>query len=238
MAEKKEPKPNGLKCEICGKPLVGKQRRACGKPHSQALRSRARSDRALLERQVMEHNVTEAVSDEIVQKAREVTQEAMTKEVLKQIERFVYLIPNALNAIEKNLGSDDPDIRQKAATTLLRYTMGNASVAPPSLEQQSSPLQVVFAVPRSDQAGPTPGGGVRPLLEPPAGAVGIPSGGPIIDVESTDLDDNMTCEHRICMECGLEKCVDEFVGESPRCKDCDRRLKERVEKQFGHVDLG
>lgn len=227
---------NGLTCEICGKPLTGKQRRACGLEHRNQLRTRAAADRASLERQVAEHEVTKAVQTEVAAEVGPVVREALTENIMSQIQRFVHLIPAALDAIEKNLVAEDPDVRQKAATTLLRYTMGNPSVAPPSLEVDKPAIQIQFGIPRSDTIGPARGGGVRPLSEL-TGMVPIgPT--PIIDVESADLDDNSTCEHQVCMECGLEKCLDEFVGSSFRCKDCDARLQARVREQFGKVNLG
>lgn len=234
-ANTNKPKPNGLKCEVCGKPLTGKQRRACGPEHRNQIRSRAGADRKLLAEEVAKHEVTEAVREEVVALAHEATQEAMSAELLTQIQRFVFLIPKALDAITTNLDDEDPDIRQKAATLLLKYTMGNASVAPPSLEQQDQPLQINFTIPRADTVGPAKGGGVRPLLTEVSD---LSVQAPVIDVESTDLDDRNTCEKRTCMECGLEKCADEFIGQSYRCKHCDGLLRARVEGEFGHPQLG
>lgn len=236
-ANTNKPKPNGLKCEICGKPLTGKQRRACGPEHRNQIRSRAGADRKLLAEEVAKHEVTEAVREEVVAIAHEATQEAMSAELLAQIQRFVFLIPKALDAVTKNLDNEDPDIRQKAAALLLKYTMGNASIAPPSLEQQDQPLQITFAIPRANTVGPAKGGGIRPLLTE-SSDTSVLDVAPVIDVESTDLDDQHTCEKRTCMECGLEKCVDEFVGQSFRCKHCDALLRARVEDEFGHPQLG
>jgi hypothetical protein len=231
---------NGLHCEICGNPLTGKQRRACSQKCRDALRTRAAADRKNLEREVAEHEVTKAVQAEVAAQVGAVTQEVMTEQVLQHIRRFVHLVPQALDAIEKNLGSDDPDVRQKAATTLLRYTLGNPSVAPPSLEQEKPPIKIEFGIPRADTVGPAKGGGIRPLLDssdlPDLTIDGVEATS--IDAESLDLDDVETCEKRICMECNNEKCVDEFVGNSFRCKDCDARLQARVREQFGKVNLG
>lgn len=228
-------KPNGLTCEVCGNPLTGKQRRACSAKCRNALRTSASADVAARVREVAQNTAVEAVQDEMKEQVGKVVQEALTDEITAQLKGFVHLIPNALAAIEKNLASEDDDVRQKAATTLLRYTLGNPSVAPPSITPEAEPLQIQFMIPRSDSVGPAPGGGIRPLA---AGAEPGHVHQHAIDVESTDLDDIQTCEQRVCMECGLPKCADEFVGQSPRCLDCHRRLQERVEHEFGHVDLG
>lgn len=203
-----------------------------------ALRTVAAKSRADLEREIAQHEVTEAVRDEVSKTVGAVTQEAMTEEVLKHIRSFVFLVPKALQAIEKNLDAEDADVRQKAAQTLLRYTLGNTSVAPPSIEQEKQPMQVVFSIPRSDTVGPAKGGGVRPLTVMPPVSDAMLQMPAFVDVESTDLDDIDTCTKKVCMECGNEKCEDEFVGQSYRCKDCDRRLQARVADQFGKVDLG
>lgn len=232
MPNQPSKKPNGLKCEICGKPLIGKQRRACSDKCRNQLRSVAGAEVKKRATEIAETQALTAVQTEMQKQVGKITQEALRGEVEKQLQGFVFLIPTALAALKNNLEHGDIDQKQKAATTLLRYTLGNPSVAPPSLEVAPEPMQIVFAVPRSDTLGPAPGGGVRPITDAPLIEA------PIIDVESTALDSIDTCTRLQCMECGLEKCVDEFVGASRRCKDCDRKLKDRVEKQFGHVNLG
>jgi hypothetical protein len=230
-------KPNGLKCEICHKPLTGKQRRVCSKECRAKLITGAAADRRALARQVAEHEVTQAVQTEVAEQVAPIVREALTEDILVQIQRFVHLIPAALDAVEKNLADEDADVRQKAATTLLRYTMGNPSVAPPSLEQTPAPLQIVFPIPRANSIGPARGGGIQPLLSATPASAMPAAGMPVLDVDPAQ-DDIDTCTKRTCMECSLDKCEDEFVGSSFRCKDCDRQLQERVMGEFGKVDLG
>lgn len=242
---KTEPQPNGLTCEICGKPLTGKQRRACSPTCRNKLRSLAQTDRKQLQAELTKHVVTEAVATEVTAQVGPVVREALTDDIMSHIQRFVHLVPQALDAIEKNLKAEDPDVRQKAATTLLRYTMGNPSVAPPPIEESKAPLKVEFMIPRADTAGPARGGGVRPMelsdetTYEPAGAGPQPHDHVhVLEATAEEMDDFVTCEKRECIECNLEKCDDEFVGMSFRCKDCDARLKSRVLGEFGRIDLG
>lgn len=207
-------KPNGLKCEVCGKPLTGKQRRACGKEHGQQLRGRASADRANMARTVAENLVTASVQAELDKQVGPVVREALTENILGSIRSMVFLMPQAIEALHNNLINGDVDQKQKAATTLLRYTMGNPSVAPPSLEASPAPLQVLFNVPLSGSL--------------PAAPDDL--------IEGAEPDE--AAELKECMECHQHKPLSAFVGRSDRCKDCHARLMERVEDEYGRVDLG
>jgi hypothetical protein len=208
-------KPNGLKCEVCGKPLHGKQRRACSQECRSKLGSQEAADRKVLARTVAENLVTKAVQDELDKQVGPVVQEVLTDQVLTSIRTMVFMMPAAIEALSTNLQSNDEELRHKAAALLLRYTMGNPSVAPPSLEAQPAPLQVNFTIPRAE----------------------APHTHEHSDLMEGDVDSEGE-EMRECMECHLVKPLGEFVGKSHRCTSCQKLLEDRVQEQFGAVQMG
>lgn len=136
-----------------------------------------------------------------------IVRESLTQDVLRDVGRLVGLVPKAIERITEDLDSADETIRQRAYTLLLKYTMGNPSVAPPPTEQAPSPMQVVFNLPR-------PGNPEDTTLEVVEDAV----------------------ELQQCAECGTERPLHEFVGQSTRCVDCQRQLEEKVYSRFGRPE--
>lgn len=219
-----ERKPNGLNCSICGDPLVGKQRSLCGKRTCKRRHSAKRaSEKAAVKAEaitaIAKNEAVEAVRNEIQQQVGSVVREALTDEVLAGLSAAVKLIPDAIGALgEILMGEADPDQKRQAANTLLRYTMGNSSIAPPSLEQVPAPLQVYFDI---------PGGEAHPQLPSKAADA----------VEATAVEEPAEDE-RQCMECNLWKPAHDFVGKSDRCQSCDAGLRDRIAQQYGKIQLG
>lgn len=219
-----EPRPNGLTCEVCGKALTGKQRRACGKAHAYKLGSKKVADRKALERQVTEHEIMQQIPAVIAEESRAIVREALTDRVLDSIKDLMDLLPDAvatLRAAMNPLDEDgnpregyDGEEARKAATLVLRHTMANPSVAPPSAEDQPAPLQVHFNIPQQD------------VGHPAAGEAG----------EVTDLGEDGAVELRECMECHKDKPIDEFVSNSLKCAACHLKMQTSVWERYGSLD--
>ena len=156
------------RCSECGEPLVfpadhpraGQPKppgtKTCSDAHRQARarRLKRRKSRTLADPEVRDMAAT--VRGELPDVAHEVmkeelaplVREQMTDEVLQSIDRLIKLTPSAIDCLQQDLASADETIRQRAYTLLLKYTMGNPSVAPPPKEQAPAAMSVVFNVPR------------------------------------------------------------------------------------------
>jgi hypothetical protein len=103
---------------------------------------------------------------------------------------------------------EDADIRHKAAVQLLKWTVGNNSIAPASAEQQPAPLQVIIGTGLSQTTS--------------------------IDGEAEDDPEDV----RECLECHLVKPAKDFVGDSNRCQACHQKLLDSVRERYGADALG
>lgn len=208
------------KCRYCGEPLTGRQtvmcnRKDCRRAHGQANTRGMAKKQAEERREVAKAAADLAVTQEVHDQVAEVVREELTASVLESIGTAVKLLPKAITTLAEIMESDtaDHDQKRQAATTLLRYTMGNQSVAPPSVEEDKAPLQVNFNIPGGD------------LPEP-------------VRVEADAIAEEAGEEHE-CVECHLWKpWPEQFVGLSDRCKACDAGLRQRLEDQYGKIKLG
>jgi hypothetical protein len=144
----------------------------------------------------------ELLKDEL----RPIIREAMTEEVLRGIQTMVEITPEAIAVLKEQLTSKDATIAQRAATLMLKYTMGNPSVAPPPTQAAPSPLTVQFNIPR-------PGDAIAASSE--------------VSTEAT---------LRECTDCSTHKPEDDFVGASPRCQECFDKLHATLEQRFAKDD--
>jgi hypothetical protein len=90
----------------------------------------------------------DALHEAAVDEFRPLVREAMTDDVLRGIDLLIKATPLALAALQADLTNSDDAIRQRAYTLLLKYTMGNPSVAPPSQQAAPAGLTVQFNLPR------------------------------------------------------------------------------------------
>ena len=146
--------------------------------------------------------VKDLVHEVAKEELRPVVRDAMTEDVLRSIDRLVRLTPSAIDKLEEDLASSDETIRQRAYTLLLKYTMGNPSVAPAPTEQQPQGLTVIFNAPRP---------GDEPVV-------------PQIEVAAEEL--------RKCADCGEEKPASEFVSNGPKCQACFDALHAKLAARF------
>lgn len=152
----------------------------------------------------------EDVSHEVlVEQVRPIVRDLLTDDVLAGLAKLVGLIPSAIDALQDDINQPDDetadyDRRQRAYTLLLKYTAGNATIAPPPAEQAAAPMQVIFAMPR-------PGDGPAP---------------------SPALSAGEAIELRDCVECEATKPETDFVGSSQRCNTCQAKLEDMIAKRF------
>jgi hypothetical protein len=150
-----------------------------------------------------------ALHEAAVEEFRPLVREAMTESVLVGIDRLIKATPTALAALEADLTNQDDTIRQRAYTLLLKYTMGNPSVAPPSQAVQPAGMTVQFNLPR-------PGDDPTPTITVP--------------VEGEEL--------RTCGDCNAEKPVSQFVSGSQRCEVCHDGMRSLLTERFGEAYSG
>jgi hypothetical protein len=146
--------------------------------------------------------VKDAAHDVMVEELRPIVREAMTKDVLLGIDSLIKLQPKAVEKLKQQIESADETISQRAVTLLLKYTMGNPSVAPPPTEKAPAAMQVFFEMPRPGDT----------------------------TVESSQPEDAETL--RECLDCHEFKPDGEFVAASDRCTDCFAALRSKVDARF------
>lgn len=134
-----------------------------------------------------------------------IVQEALTPDVLAGLGKLVALLPDAIDALGEDIRGEDPDLRQRAYTLLLKYTAGNTTIAPAPTEKAASPMTVVFEMPR-------PGDAAKPVL--------------------THVGHEEIVEIRDCVECEATKPVTEFVDQSTRCLMCQKVLEDMIATRF------
>jgi hypothetical protein len=201
-----------IKCALptCTNRLRGKQRMYCSNQHAAQHRNELKhaEARAIVESEVM-GQIRETVAP--------VVREMLTERVLNELNVLVNAIPKAAQTIVQDLDDPDPDVHQKAATLLLKYTLGNSSIAPPPVgAQDSAPMQVFIGMPQQ----------------------GAPAA---VDSEATEVPEIEAVPQapeqaeepeRECLECHLFKPPSEFVGASHRCNDCQKKLMDSVTERY------
>lgn len=194
-----EPRPRGTK--TCGNTCrqrrarrrAKKPQRGGGSPHpTEAL------DMAAAVRGEVKDAAHEALKEELAP----IVRETLTADVLAAIQTLVGVTPAAIQVLIAQMASEDEAVAQRAATLILKYTMGNPSVAPPPAEQQPQGMTVVFNVPRPGDTEPAPVAAAEPE------------------------------ELRQCLDCGKTKPAAEFVGSSPKCVECFDGLQAKLQARF------
>lgn len=94
-----------------------------------------------------------------------VVKEAITEDVLGAVRDMIGLLPDAIAAIKEDIGSDDPDIRQRAYTLLVKHTAGSRNLVPDVNEAKQRDLTVVFGIPRPDGTGEARSDGTTGVIE-------------------------------------------------------------------------
>lgn len=146
------------RCSECGDTLKG--RRSNTKTCSDLCR-RARTRRLAQENkgevpatqqlaQAMTGEFKDEAHEVIREELRPVVREAMTEDVLRAINTMVALTPRAVAALQEDLANEDPVIRQRAYTLLLKYTVGHPAVVQAKDTDPNQQLVVNLNLPRPD----------------------------------------------------------------------------------------
>lgn len=151
--------------------------------------------------------------EEIREVVGPVARELLTDKVLRELSALTDLLPMAVAELTRELtppeeGEEDtidPELRHKAALQVMKMTIGNSSIAPPSLEAAPLPLQVIIGSAMESQIEVRPGADADSTAEP----------------------------ERECLECHQFKTKSEFVGESNRCILCHDKLMAKVTEKYG-----
>lgn len=214
-------------CEICGKDIShrGKAAKTCSdecrqvkhKLNKQAQKRRARAREAARRTEITATaeevaGLADTVAADVLREELRaaINREALTDDVMHDIAQMMRFAPAAIGAAARLMTSTDPDVALKAATLVLKYTMGNPAVAPKPEDPGQAPMQVYFNVPAAgDTTSRLPD---QPALE--------------AEVE----------EERTCGDCHKTKGASEFVGGSDRCQDCFTKMQEEVAARFAPKD--
>lgn len=204
-------------CSECGASLKGKapSAKTCSVNCRSARSRRRKGLNDDLEVQAAERTVAQIVQREgedvvmrmLKQELQPVVREAITEEVMRAISNLVSLTPQAVVALAADLESDDAVLRQRAASLVVRYTIGHPALVKPA-EDEAQPFQVIFQLPRPADSGEAPA------------------------ADQIEADAEVIEETRICDTCGKEKAAAEFVGGSDRCQSCFDEIRARVLKEF------
>lgn len=201
------PKPAGTK--TCSKPCRQKRaRRLKQQKVEQGKQSKyepEHQEMAAAVRGEMKDAAHEAAVDEF----RPLVREAMTADVLAGINTLIGSTPRAIQLLQDQMESSDEVIAQRAVTLLLKYTMGNPSVAPAPTVQAPSAMSVTFNIPRP---------------------------GDTTSESSVTLESSEPEELRECQDCHTHKGGSEFVASSDRCKECFESLRDTVTQRFTKPD--
>jgi len=189
----------------CRKQRTRRMRKTRQRASAVASEARSYSPERKAIAKVVSRTAVKDVGHELMkEELRPIVKEALTDEVLAALNGLVALTADAVCALREDIQqSDNKELRQKAYSLLLRYTAGNASIAPKAVEEEAKAMQVMFAVPRPGQ-----------------------------DADEHDVPGEAV-ELRDCAECKQSKPADEFVANSDRCTKCHEQFAAKVRERFG-----
>jgi predicted nucleic acid-binding Zn ribbon protein len=154
--------------------------------------------------------VKRAVELEVRELVKPVVREALTEDVLTALQDLVRLTPDAVATLQSDMQGDDAVLAQKAATTVLRYTVGHQALVTPK-EAAAPQLVVNFGLPRPDDI---------PVDDDPS---------------DDDPSDDAVVEFFECDVCHTELPTSERVANADRCQDCHDKRKHAILDQYGLV---
>lgn len=154
--------------------------------------------------------VKRAVEAEVREVIKPVVREALTEDVLGALQNLVNLTPEAVATLAHDMAGDDAVLAQKAATTVLRYTVGHTALVTPQ-EATAPQLVVNFGLPRPEDN---------------------PEAFTYDNGQPTDVVEFFECD-----VCHLELPTTERVANADRCQDCHDKRKHAILEQYGLIDL-
>jgi hypothetical protein len=192
-------------CTECGTELTGRQKYTCS-DSCRATRSRRKKnmneDYAELAHDVHQGSLVDEAREIMREELRPVVREAITDEVYESVGKMVGLTSRAVEALSADLDSDDPLVRQRAYTLLIKYTIGHPAIGP-----------------RDDSVQ----GGLTVNI-------GLP--GPDAQAVVEEADDLAEVEESVktCDMCGVDKNASEFVANSDRCVQCFNIQRDKAQQ--------
>lgn len=157
--------PVARACSECGYTLAGRpaQTKTCSdKCRSTRSRRVRRANREMEEfadannagaeviAQIVRNEAPDLVTKVMKEQLTPIVREALTEDTLRAINDMVGLTPRAVAAMSEDLDSEDPTIRQRAYTLLIKYTVGHPAIVKPQEQDPNQVLEVHFNLPRPD----------------------------------------------------------------------------------------
>lgn len=158
----------------------------------------------------------DVIREVLAEELRPVVREAIDQDAVRAIRGLVGLAPAAILVLAEALESDDEVIRTRAATLIAKYTLGNPLVTPPR-DDAGNGLVIINALPRP---------GALAVEGTPA-PLGLSES---VDATAELMDDDS--ERRRCDTCRLDKPLNQFPGDGPRCQSCMDEKKNAVIDAF------
>lgn len=200
------------RCSECSKSLAGlaSSARTCG----ENCRKKRQRRRAKLNHetqveaeatigQIVRNEAPDVVTRVLHQELEPIVREALDENVLRAISQMVGLTPRAVQVLAEQLESPDPVLAERAAITVMKYTVGHPALVKPA-GTTSPPFTVQFELPRpAEQTSRS-------------------------DQEELITDAVEADATRVCDVCGQEKPDDQFEADSNRCSSCFREYRERL----------
>lgn len=182
--------------KTCGDRCRDKRRRRLKAAEGQANLIEINAARDIARFDVADAEIRKAVATQL----GPIVRDAIDENVMEAVARIVHLTPQAVDVLEAQLSDENPTIQQRAATTVVKYTIGHpALVRPP--DEKPAEFVVNIGLPRPDSTEP----------EVPLSA-----------------EHAIIVEYRVCDSCGTEKPDADFVAGSDRCHDCFNKIRREV----------
>lgn len=150
------------RCSECSASLTGMQSTAktCGENcrKKRTRRLAKKKTRVVPEHLAPMHDAVVAAQEDVlhdvaVAELTPIVREAITDDVLLAVDKLMRnVLPAALDAIADDIAGEDKDLRQRAYTLLMKYTLGNPSVAPKQDAPSGQQVVVNFELPRAGSA--------------------------------------------------------------------------------------
>ena len=187
----------------------------CRKKRSVRMRESNLKDGGLTVRVAEKQEIQDVAREVMKEELRPVVREALTEDALRGVRDLLGLLPTAVESLKDDLAGEDAVLKQRAATLVVKYTLGHPALVRADDTADTKQIVVNFALPRPgvlpDQVDGTSNGQVLGLGE--------------AEGEAEEL--------RKCELCSIEKGVSQFAEDSYRCLECHEELRRKVLERVG-----
>lgn len=151
------PGDDARKCRFCGDPIPESEGNAlyCRPSHRGAFSRRKRKlDDEELAGALSAGEQAEKIALGLVREnLAPVVREALTEDVLAGIRQLIGHVPKAVETAYGLLDSGDEDVRYRAASLIMRHSIGHKQLVPDVNEGAGAEVNVFFGIPRPDRDG-------------------------------------------------------------------------------------